>query len=245
MVSVVGFDSSDVLAAIEKVNPFANSTGVQATQSTLTKVVGGALPSAWIKGLLNAGTKLWNKMYSEYYSNAVSLEPNPGETEESLSQKYTYANVIWNNWASVVQNHGVYDQDTAKEKVRFRNTFTARYKIPASFVALAAASMQELRNAGQVPDSVWNPKQAATSEAIATQQAIAQGGISGLAANAISKAKTIASDIEGAGSTGLKVGSFLFKYRKPLVLAGVGVAGYIWLKPYASALGKGLKRFRR
>jgi hypothetical protein len=245
MVSVVGFDTSDVLAAIEKANPFASSTGVQATQSTASKVLLGAIPSAWIKGKLNSGTALWNKMYSSYYSNPVSLEPNPGETTDSLSQKYTFANVIWNNWASVVLNHGVYDQNTSKEKVRFRNTFALRYKIPSSFVALAAASMQELRNAGQVPDTVWNPKAAIANEAIASQQAIAQGGISGLAANALSKAKTIANDIEGAGSTAMNVGGFVFKYRKPILLASAGIAAYIMLKPYAVAFGKGIKAIKR
>lgn len=215
---------TEALETLNRANPFT-STAAQ-TGSVITQ-------------LFNSGTALWKQMYKDFYANPVTNESTLDT--KALTLLYTKANVVWNKWPDVVKKMGPYDSLSNANKAVFRNLLIARYGLDKGFVALACAEMLKMRQAGTVPDSVWNPIAAAKAEAAETALAMQQGGISGLVANVKQKAVQVGKDIEGAASTGMTIGGFLFKWRKPLIVVGLGVAGYIYARPLIHSLKTGKK----
>lgn len=189
--------------------------------------------------MAKSGNILFDQMFSDY-----AWKYNDPE----LATKKRYCDVIWNNWPGLAEKFGrEYEMLSAANQQAWQNTIVLRYQIPAQFVYYAVHSLIRLLRAGKLTRGFWTPVAAKAAQAVADQQTIAAGGVAGTAQSVLQTAKkaatkigsgisTIASDAESGAKTGVHVIEFLYKWKKPLIIGGIGLAAYIYSKPLISRL---------
>lgn len=186
-----------------------------------------------------SGNKLFDQMFSDY-----AWKYNDPE----LATKKRYCDVIWNNWPGLAEKFGrEYEMLSAANQSAWQATIVQRYQIPSQFVYYAVHSLIRLLRAGKLTRGFWSPTAAKAAQAVVDQQTIAAGGIAGTGQSILQTAKktakkigsgisTIASDAESGAKTGIHVVEFLYKWKKPLIIGGIGLAAYIYSKPLISRL---------